>query len=61
MNKYYNKYLKYKTKYLNLKNNNMNGGSKIKLTEENTEIIKVISNLILQQDYKDKLIELTLI
>ena len=37
----------------------MNGGSKIKLTEENTEIIKVICNLILQQDYKDKLIELT--
>ena len=61
MNKYYNKYLKYKTKYLNLKNNNMNGGSKIKLTEENTEIIQVISNDILQQEYTDKLIELTTI
>jgi len=38
---YKNKYLKYKTKYIQLKNNNMIGGG-IKLTDDNTTIEKEI-------------------
>ena len=39
---YYLKYIKYKTKYRSLKNNNMSGGAKTILTKENTEIIQEI-------------------
>lgn len=60
MTDYYNKYLKYKTKYLELKSNDINmiGGGKINITTENTNIIKIILNEELEK-YKITLVELT--
>lgn len=55
MNNYYTKYLKYKNKYLELKNNinqniNQNGGKKIKKTKltkiRKTKFTKIINNLL---------------
>ena len=57
MTDYYNKYLKYKSKYLELKNNDMVGGKTV-LTKENTNIKQITNNSMLFS-YKSKLIELT--
>jgi hypothetical protein len=57
----YHKYIKYKTKYLELKNidvNNQYGGAPIKIDIINSRIIQIKTNEELAQ-YKDKLIELT--
>jgi hypothetical protein len=56
---YYEKYTKYKTKYIELKNNSMIGGDdKIKLTPDNTEIIQINDNPTLLS-YSDLIIKLT--
>jgi len=55
---YYNKYFKYKTKYLELKSDNMIGGTQTRLTTENTNIIKIILNEELEK-YESTLVDLT--
>jgi hypothetical protein len=56
----YHKYLKYKNKYLALKQKiyNQYGGAPIKIDMTNSRIIQIKTNEELE-NYKDKLIELT--
>lgn len=54
---YYQKYLKYKIKYLYIKNN-QHGGNRIKLTNNNVVIQKIKTNRKLE-NYKEKIINIT--